>query len=170
MALVIAVVMGVTGCGKSTVGRELAKLKGWPFEDGDDLHPAANKAKMASGHPLTDVDRWPWLRAVRAQIDLWVDAGSGGVIPCSALRRTYREVLDHGQAQTMFVFLDVSVPLLRERLARRVGHFMPPSLLDSQLATLERPGLDEPAITVAITEERPPRTVATTISARLPPT
>ena len=110
MTPVIVVVMGVTGCGKSTVGSELAKLEGWPFEDGDDLHPAANKLKMASGHPLTDADRWPWLHAVRAHIDGWVAAGSSGVIACSALKRAYRQVLDSEQAETRFAFLDVSVP------------------------------------------------------------
>jgi gluconokinase len=170
MTPVIVVVMGVTGCGKSTIGTELAMIKGWPFEDGDDLHPAANKAKMAAGHPLTDDDRWPWLLAVRAKIDEWFEAGSDGVIACSALKRAYREMLDHKQAPTVFAFLDVSVPLLRQRLGHRVGHFMPPSLLDSQLATLERPGPDEPAITISITEQTSPRQTALTIAAQLPPT
>ncbi len=167
MTAVIVVVMGVTGCGKSTVGSELAAAEQWPFEDGDDLHPAANKAKMAAGHPLTDADRWPWLRTVRAQIDAWASAGSGGVIACSALKRAYREVLDRDQPQTCFVFLDVAVPVLRARLARRVGHFMPPTLLDSQLATLEPPGPDEPAITIPVTTDTSPRQTALSIVGRL---
>ncbi len=168
MTRVIVVVMGVTGCGKSTVGIELAKLKGWRFEDGDDLHPPANKAKMASGHSLTDDDRWPWLRAVRAQIDEWADAGTSGVIACSALKRAYRDVLDEGQAQTVFAFLDVAVQVLRDRLAHRVGHFMPAALLDTQLATLERPGPDEPAVTIPIPEETTTQQIAADIVAALP--
>ena len=168
MTPVIVVVMGVTGCGKSTVGIELAKLKGWPFEDGDDLHPPANKAKMASGHPLTDDDRWPWLHTVRAQIDEWAYAGSNGVIACSALKRAYRDVLDRDQPQTVFAFLDVAVPVLRDRLAHRVGHFMPATLLDTQLATLERPGPDEPAVTIPIPEETTTQQTAADIAAALP--
>jgi gluconokinase len=147
---VVLVVMGVSGCGKSTVGALLAGLLGWPFEEGDALHPAANVAKMAAGHPLTDDDRGPWLALVSRWIDQRLDAGDDGVITCSALRRSYRDVLDHRRRGVLFVHLAGDRATLAARLAVRQGHFMPPGLLDSQFADLEPPGADEPAITLDV--------------------
>ncbi len=142
--------MGVSGSGKSTVGKALAEALGCPFMDGDDLHPAANIAKMTAGQPLTDEDRAPWLAAVAGWIDAQLAAGEGGVVACSALKAVYRRVLVQGRAQVRLVFLDGSKALIAERLAHRAGHFMPPGLLDSQFETLERPGPSEDAIVIPI--------------------
>ncbi len=144
-----AIVMGVSGSGKSTVGIALAAACGWPFVDADDLHSPANKAKMAAHHPLTDEDRAGWLAAVRRQMDAWAAAGTSGVIACSALKRRYRDVLRDGAGPVRFVYLDIPREILAARLLHRHGHFMPPDLLDSQLATLEPPAPDEQAITVS---------------------
>ena len=144
----VLVIMGVSGCGKSTVAGVLAGRLGWAFEEGDDLHPAANVEKMAAGHPLTDDDRWPWLDLVRAWIDDELAAGASGIITCSALKRSYRDVL-RGPGVT-FVYLHGSREVVSARLATRHGHFMPQSLLDSQFADLQPPGPDEQAITVDI--------------------
>lgn len=130
----IVVVMGVAGAGKTTVGEALAAALGWPFVEADELHPAANVAKMRRGEPLDDADRAPWLEAVAARMRALPDA----VVACSALRERYRAVL-RVRPDVRFVFLDVPRTLLDARLAKRRGHFMPPSLLPSQLATLERP-------------------------------
>ncbi len=154
--------MGVSGCGKSTIGRGIASARGWPFEDGDNLHSAANVAKMASGHPLTDQDRAGWLAAVRAWMDAWVADGSDGVIACSALRRAYRDVLRDGPGEVRFVFLDVDVDVLHARLAHRPGHFMPAQLLNSQLATLERPSDSEHAITIRVGAQTAPDEIVAT--------
>jgi gluconokinase len=144
----VLVLMGVTGCGKSTVGGVLAGRLGWDMGEGDDLHPAANVAKMAAGHPLTDADRWPWLALVNAWIEEHTAAEQPGVITCSALKRSYRDVLrnDH----VVFVHLSGTREQLLARLAARHGHFMPVSLLDSQLADLEPPGADEQALQIDI--------------------
>jgi gluconokinase len=144
----VLVLMGVSGCGKSTVGGVLAGQLGWDLGEGDDLHPAANLEKMASGHPLTDDDRWPWLALVRAWIDERVAAGHPGVITCSALKRSYRDVLR--SEHVVFVHLTGTRAQLLARLAARQGHFMPAALLDSQLADLEPPGPDEQAIRIDI--------------------
>lgn len=129
------VVMGVSGSGKSTVGEQVAELLGVPFVDGDALHPAANVAKMASGIPLTDEDRIPWLRAVgRALAEA---SPEGGVVACSALKRSYRDLIRSEAPDVLFAELDGDRALLAARMAARPGHFMPVSLLDSQLATLE---------------------------------
>ncbi len=138
------VVMGVSGAGKSQVATALAKLLGRPFCEGDALHPPANIAKMSAGIALTDEDRWPWLDKVGA----WLAAHPDGIATCSALRRVYRDRILALAPATRFVLLDVSEAALRDRMIHRPGHFMPVSLLDSQLATLERPGADEPAVTV----------------------
>ena len=130
----IVVVMGVSGAGKTTIGQALAAALGWPFVEADDLHPPANVAKMARGEPLDDADRAPWLEAVAARMRALDD----GVVACSALRERYRDVL-RVRPDVRFVLLDVPPALLQQRLAARRGHFMPPSLLPSQLATLERP-------------------------------
>ncbi|MEJ1231287.1 MAG: gluconokinase [Galbitalea sp.] len=140
--------MGVSGSGKSTIGAALAERLDWPFEEGDSLHPAANVAKMATGHPLTDDDRWPWLARVADWVDTQLDAGRNGVITCSALKRSYRDVIDRRGSGVEFVYLAVDRAELEQRVEHRPGHFMPASLLDSQLATLEPPGDDEPAIRV----------------------
>lgn len=153
----VAVVMGVAGAGKSTVARSLAERQGWDFAEGDDLHPARNVAKMAAGQPLTDADRQPWLEAVAQWIDKQIAAERDGVIACSALKRGYRDRLR--RPAVVFVYLAVDRDELRRRLERRTGHFMPASLLDSQLADLEEPGADEHAITVDA-GGAPARTVA----------
>jgi carbohydrate kinase (thermoresistant glucokinase family) len=143
----LLVVMGVSGSGKTTVGIALAAELGVPFIDADDLHPAANVDKMAHGIPLIDDDRWPWLRLVGEAL---AGAESTGlVVACSALKRVYREAILAASPGSRFVSLDASRQLLESRVANRPGHFMPASLLDSQLATLEPLALDEPGITVA---------------------
>lgn len=141
------VVMGVSGSGKTTMGQALAQGLGWAFVDADDLHPAANRSKMAGGQPLSDADRAPWLDQVAACI-AGAGAGTGVVVACSALKRAYRERLRVADPALAFVYLNPPAAVLAERLARRRGHFMPPALLDSQLATLEPPGADEAPITV----------------------
>jgi carbohydrate kinase (thermoresistant glucokinase family) len=142
------VVMGVSGCGKSSVGIALAEALGARFIDGDDLHPEANKAKMGAGIPLDDSDRWPWLGLVSKALAEEVFETSGGsftgtVVACSALKRVYRERILAGAPNTFFIHLDGTREILEQRLGARSGHFMPASLLDSQLATLEPLGADE---------------------------
>ena len=144
----VLVFMGPSGTGKSTVAAMLAGRLGWAFEEGDDLHPAANVAKMAAGHALDDADRAPWLDRVAAWIDDCIAAGIPGVITCSALKHAYRDVLR--RPEVTFVLLYGDPAIVRERLMRRQGHFMPPALLDSQFATLERPQPDEAAVAVSI--------------------
>lgn len=146
----IAVVMGVSGSGKTTVGRALAQRLHWEFQEGDALHPPENVAKMRSGHPLDDNDRAPWLAAIAARIDEWRRDGRPGVVSCSALKRRYRDAIVGSRPDVRLVYLTGSRTLIAERLAARRGHFMPPNLLDSQLATLEPPAADENAITVSI--------------------
>src|SRR5581483_9516711 len=140
--------MGVAGCGKSTVAGVLAGRLGWPMEEGDDLHPAANVAKMAAGHPLDDDDRAPWLARVRGWIAEREAVGEPGVVTCSALKRRYRDVLR--DEHVVFVHLSGTRDQLLTRLRARQGHFMPVSLLDSQLADLEPPGPDEQALQIDI--------------------
>ena len=147
---VVLVLMGVSGSGKTTVARIIAERLRWPFEEGDALHPPANVAKMAAGHPLTDEDRAPWLAKVADWVDARLDAGQSGVITCSALKRKYRALIDRRGERVEFVYLHGSRELIATRLATRQGHFMPSSLLDSQFATLEEPAADEPVIRVEI--------------------
>ena len=135
----VIVLMGVTGSGKTTVGGELAADLGWAFFDGDAFHPPANVQKMSHGIPLTDADRKPWLEAIRARIDALRADGRNAVIGCSALKASYRDVLANGAPEVRFVYLHGDAPLLAERLRHRIGHFMDPALLASQLATLEEP-------------------------------
>jgi carbohydrate kinase (thermoresistant glucokinase family) len=149
------VVMGVSGCGKSSVGISLAEALGARFIDGDDLHPEANKAKMSAGIPLDDSDRWPWLELVSQALAEEVVETSGGsfsgtVVACSALKRVYRDRILAGAPNTFFVHLDGSREILEQRLGARSGHFMPATLLDSQLATLEPLGADEPGVVIDI--------------------
>lgn len=140
------IIMGVSGCGKSSVGAGLSQRLGMPYRDGDDLHPAANVEKMRAGHPLNDDDRWPWLDRVAAV--LAVDAPV--IVGCSALRRAYRDRLRAGAGgPVQFVHLAGSRELLAKRMSARTGHYMPLSLLDTQLAALEPPSPDE-ALTIDI--------------------
>ena len=137
--------MGVSGCGKSSVGEALSQAIALPYRDGDDLHPAQNIAKMARGEALDDDDRWPWLRLVGQALT------TPGIVGCSALKRSYRTLIDQeAGGGVVFVHLFGTRAVIEARMAARTGHFMPPSLLDSQFATLEAPGPDERAVTVDI--------------------
>ena len=144
------ILMGVSGSGKTTIGEQLARRIGWRYEDADTFHPASNVAKMSAGQPLTDEDRWPWLRAIADEIDRASDAGERIVIGCSALRRVYRDALVHGRNDIRIVYLQGTQALIAERLGQRKGHFMPPGLLTSQFGTLEPPTPDEHAVIVSI--------------------
>lgn len=147
----VLVVMGISGTGKSTVAGLLAGRLNWPFEEGDDLHPMRNVMKMAEGTALTDDDRWPWLDRVAEWIHGQVDAGEPGIITCSALRKVYRDRLRGDDPRhIVFVHLAGNKETIGKRLAARTDHFMPTSLLDSQVATLEPPGPDEHALTVDV--------------------
>jgi carbohydrate kinase (thermoresistant glucokinase family) len=140
---VIVVVMGVSGSGKSTVAALLAAALGCQFQEGDNLHPPENVAKMRSGTPLTDADRMPWLRKIAEEIDGWRARGECGVLTCSALKRYYRDIIIGDRRDVVLVYLKGSRELLHQRMAARHGHFMPVTLLDSQFATLEEPTPDE---------------------------
>jgi gluconokinase len=144
------IVMGVSGSGKSTIGGQLAARLGWAYEDGDRFHPASNVAKMSAGQPLTDEDRWPWLKAIADEIDRLCAAGGRAVVACSALRRVYRDILVHGRNDILIVYLEGTQQLIADRLGRRKDHFMPPGLLASQFKTLEPPTGDEHPLTVSI--------------------
>lgn len=144
------VVMGVSGSGKTTIADKLAERLGWTCEDGDKYHPKSNVEKMSAGHPLTDEDRWPWLNAIADEIERVCTARGHVVVACSALKRTYRDVLLRGRDDVRFVFLNGTQQLIARRLSSRKDHFMPPGLLDSQFKTLEPPGPAENAIDVSI--------------------
>jgi carbohydrate kinase (thermoresistant glucokinase family) len=152
----IHVVMGVSASGKSTVGRLLAQARGATYLDGDDFHPPENVARMAAGQALTDADRQGWLAALSARLAQARTAGEGVVLSCSALKRHYRDVLRQGAPGLKLVVLHGSRELLAARVAARTDHYMPPSLLDSQLATLEVPQADESALAfdVALTPQQ----------------
>lgn len=147
------IVMGVSGAGKSTVGALLAGRLGWPFEDGDSFHPPGNVEKMRAGTPLTDEDRWPWLRAIAARIAAARGQGAGVVIACSALRRAYRDVLRDGKADIRFLHLTGEPALIMARQAARQGHYMPASLVASQFATLEPPETEADVIDLDVEAE-----------------
>ena len=145
------VIMGVSGCGKSSVGEGLAARLGIPYRDGDDLHPAANVAKMRAGIPLDDADRWPWLDAVAAVLAQEAPV----IVGCSALRRAYRDrIRDGAGGAGRFIHLSGSRAVIAARMAARKGHYMPVTLLDSQFATLEPPGPEE-AVTIDIEQPLP---------------
>lgn len=141
-AATVVVVMGVSGSGKTTVGRALARKIGAEFHDADDYHPPANVDKMRSGVPLTEADRKPWLECLRGEIDGWLERQTAAVLACSALTARSRAILGTSRDGVRLVFLQGSRDLLLERMRSR-EHFMPPALLDSQLATLEPPSTDE---------------------------
>ena len=152
----LIVVMGVAGSGKSTIAAGLAEKLGVDFIEGDALHPQANVNKMAGGMPLTDEDRWPWLEAIGERMEAERVAGMGVVVSCSALKHVYRDRLRskvHGRVR--FLLLDGPKELIANRMLGRKGHFMPQSLLDSQLATLEKPGPDEDAVILDISHTVP---------------
>ncbi|MFC5391509.1 gluconokinase [Bosea vestrisii] len=146
----VIVVMGVASSGKTSLGERLAERLGWPFRDADSFHPPANVAKMSSGIPLTDEDRKPWLAAIAAWIDDLRATGGNGIVTCSALKKAYREVIVGDRPDVALVYLRGSRELIGERMAARQHHFMPPSLLDSQFATLEEPGADEKPLVVQV--------------------
>ena len=144
----VLVVMGVSGVGKSSVAAELVDATGWEFAEGDDFHTQANRDKMAAGHALDDDDRWPWLRRLADWIGEREAAGQGAVVTCSALKRAYRDLLCGGHPSVRFVHLTASDELIAERIGARRDHYMPPTLLESQLRTLEPLGADEPGVAV----------------------
>jgi gluconokinase len=159
------VVMGVSGSGKSTLLRALADELGWPAAEADDFHPPANVARMRSGTPLTDQDRWPWLEALAAWIGERERAGQNALVTCSALRRAYRDLLRRGHESVWFVHLVVEPAAIADRLEHRRGHYMPAALLSSQLETLEPLDPDEPGASVGA--DRPTPEIAAEILARL---
>lgn len=161
----VVVLMGVSGTGKTSVAEALVARLHWPFQEGDALHPPANVEKMRGGTPLTDADRWPWLDRIAAWIDARRADGHGGLITCSALKRTYRDRIIGERADVRLVFLEGPRDLLAKRLAARKGHYMPASLLDSQIATLQPPTADEHPITVDVTQSA--ETIAQTVLAAL---
>jgi gluconokinase len=145
----LVVVMGVSGSGKTTLAQGIAAAMGWPFAEGDALHPEANVAKMHAGIPLTDEDRWPWLRIIGDWMTQQEDAGRSAVVTCSALRRVYRDLLRDGRPAVRFLHVTLPGVAIADRLEHREGHYMPPSLLPSQLATLEPLQPDEPGVEVS---------------------
>ena len=160
----IVIVFGVSGAGKTTIGKLLAEQLGWQFYEADDFHPRANIDKMRSGVPLTDEDRWPWLERLREQITLSLGAKENAVLACSALKRAYRERLRVND-DVKFVFLRGDYALIERQLRRRRGHFMNPALLQSQFADLEEPQPDEDVLTIDL--GRSPQELVDEIKAKL---
>jgi gluconokinase len=148
--MTVLMLMGVAGSGKTVVAEALAVRLGWPFLEGDAQHLPENVEKMRGGTPLTDADRWPWLDRIGAWIGARLDAGEDGIVTCSALKRAYRDRLGTRREGVRLVFLTGARDLLASRIGARRDHFMPPSLLDSQLATLEPPGEDEHPLIVDV--------------------
>jgi len=161
----VLVVMGVSGCGKSTIASMLAHRLGWIYEDGDWFHPKSNIEKMHPGEPLTDEDRWPWLQGIAAWIDATRREGNHGVVACSALKRAYRDILIGPRRDVRIVYLKGDRDLIAQRVAARADHFMPPELLDSQFKALEEPTADERPIVVSIAPH--PSEIVETIVQRL---
>jgi gluconokinase len=149
-ARVQVIAMGVSGVGKSTVAQGLSAVLGWTHAEGDAFHSAANVAKLASGHPLTDEDRWPWLSAIGTWLDEQIDAGRPSVVTCSALRRSYRDVLREGRPEVFFLHLVAREGMVADRVSVRTGHYMPASLLHSQYDALEPLEPDEPGVVVSV--------------------
>ncbi len=162
MALVV-VMMGVSGSGKTTIARGVAGHLGWDVLEGDTYHPPTNVEKMSHGIPLDDSDRMPWLHAIAAAIDAELAAGRSSIVACSALKRNYRDILIGARRDVVLVYLRGSPDLLAARVKARKGHFMPPSLLASQFATLEEPGPDENPIVVSV--EPPPEDIVDAVMA-----
>lgn len=146
----ILVLMGVSGSGKSTVALELQRVLGWPFQEGDDLHPPANVEKMRAGHPLDDADRAPWLQAIARWIDEHLARREPGIITCSNLKRAYRRITIGDRRGVTLVYLKGQKRVIHDRMLKRVHRYMPPALLDSQFETLEEPDADEHAVTVLV--------------------
>ncbi len=162
----VIVLMGVSGSGKSTIGAVLSQKLGWPYADADEFHPPANVAKMSAGQPLTDDDRWPWLKAIAAHIDKTRTEGRHAIVSCSALKRVYRDILIGARGDVRLVLLDGKKDDIFARMSARKDHFMPLALLDSQFATLERPGPDERPVVVSINGT--PEEIAAAILRALP--
>jgi carbohydrate kinase (thermoresistant glucokinase family) len=159
----VLVIMGVSGCGKTTIAELLSRELGWAYRDGDEFHPKSNVEKMHSGTPLTDDDRWPWLEAIAAWIDERRNAGEHGIVTCSALKKSYREILIGERKDVGLIYLKGTEDLIAQRLSKRKDHFMPKGLLRSQFQTLEEPGASEHPITVSI-EPTPEEIVAAILS------
>jgi gluconokinase len=162
---VVVVLMGVSGCGKSTIGSGLSQALGWPFRDADSFHPPGNIEKMSRGVPLEDADRWPWLAAIAQWIDARNAAGAAGIVSCSALKRAYRERIVGAREGVRLVYLAGDMALIADRLAQRTDHFMPPALLRSQFDALEEPSTAEHPLIVDIA--LPPQELVTAIIAGL---
>jgi gluconokinase len=161
---VIIIIFGVSGSGKTTIGKLLAQELRWQFIEADDFHPASNIQKMRSGRPLIDEDRWPWLDCLRKQIEQLLAAGESAVLACSALKRAYRDRLRVSE-EIKFVFLRGDYAVVEKQLRSRRRHFMNPDLLQSQFDDLEEPQADEQALTVAL--ERTPEEIVEEIEAKL---
>ena len=160
----IVIIFGVSGAGKTTVGKLLARELGWRFIEADDFHPSGNIQKMRSGHPLTDKDRWPWLERLRQQIERSLSTGENAILACSALKRAYRDRLRVSN-ETKFVFLRGDYVLVEKQLRSRHGHFMNAKLLRSQFADLEEPKPDEDVLTIEL--RRKPQELVEEIKAKL---
>jgi carbohydrate kinase (thermoresistant glucokinase family) len=150
VAPIVLVLMGVSGSGKSTVALELQRVLGWPFQEGDDLHPPSNVEKMRSGRPLDDADRLPWLQAVARWIDERLAAHEPGIITCSNLKRAYRQITIGTRRGVRLVYLKGDEQVIRDRIVQRQHRYMPPTLLRSQFETLEEPGEDEHPVIVTV--------------------
>jgi len=145
----VVIVMGVSGSGKTTLAKGISVVMGWEFAEGDAFHSEANVAKMRGGEALTDEDRWPWLESIGSWISAKEAAGESAVVTCSALRRVYRDLLRRDRPHVRFLHVTAAPDVIRDRMEHRPGHYMPPSLLPSQIATLEPLGDDEPGISVS---------------------
>ena len=156
--------MGVSGVGKTTVAKGMSTILGWTFAEGDEFHSESNVAKMSAGHPLTDDDRWPWLRSIGDWMSGETAAGRSSVVTCSALRRAYRDLLREGRPEVVFCHLTADSDLTGERITHRTDHYMPASLLPSQLATLEPLQPDEPGAVVPV-DGAPAEVVARALAA-----